>query len=62
MSIQKSETSQKSQLQIVDNQKLGTTGLYKEGDKDNVLRMGNTYVKVRMKWGRKNNRSTNNRN
>ena len=49
----KSGTLQKIQLQLVDNQKLETNGLYKGVDRKNV---------ARKKWRRKNNGTTNNRN
>ena len=42
MFIQKSGIKQKIQLQLMDNQKLGTNRLYKREDKNNFPRMGNT--------------------
>ena len=47
---------------MVDNQDIGIGGLHKGEDRKNVPKMDNTGNNVKKKCGRKNNRTTNNRN
>ena len=46
-------------MQLLNNQELGTDGLYNRGDRNNVLKMSNTSFNARKKQRRKNKRSTN---